>query len=396
LVNNYFPLLVLLIILAALFQDDFSFTLLYLFAGAFAIGTWWSRRSLAAIRFKRNFTNRVFLGEDVRVELAISNSGWLPIPWIRIHEGLPVELSGPESFQRIASLGPHEQKSFEYHVEARRRGYYPVGPIFFTSSDILGLSTSDLRREGETEHLTVYPKIVPLTSIDFPSQSPLGTLRHHRPIYEDPTRVLGKRDYVAGDSLRRVDWKSTAVTGRLQVKLFEPSIALETVIFLNLHADDYHYRTRIASTELAIIIAASIANWVVSKQQKVGLFVNGNDPLGVEGRPQFLPVRSGRGHLMWILDVLARIHVDENPNFPELFKNRRMHLPWGTTLTVITGSVGDGFLNELYQSRRAGLSVNLILAGTVPKAGEIAHKASFFGIPVLNIARERDMDIWRQ
>jgi len=50
----------------------------------------------------------------------------------------------------------------------------------------------------------------------------------------------------------------------------------------------------------------------------------------------------------------------------------------------------------LYQSRRAGLSVNLILAGTVPKAGEIAHKASFFGIPVLNIARERDMDIWRQ
>ncbi len=394
-VSNYFPLLVLLIVIAALFRDDFSFTLLYLFAGALAIGTWWSRRSLSAIQFKRQYTKRAFLGEDVRVELTIANSGWLPVPWVRIHEGLPVDLSGPESFQRVTSFGPRESKSFEYKMEARRRGYFSVGPIFFSSSDILGLSSSDLRREGETEHLTVYPKIVPLTNIAFPSQSPMGTLRHHQPIFEDPTRVLGKRDYVAGDSLRRIDWKATAVTGRMQVKLFEPSIALETVIFLNLNAEDYHYRTRIASTELAIIIAASMANWVISKQQTVGLFVNGKDPLGVEERPQFIPARSGRGHLMRILDVLARIHVDNRPYFSESFRNRRAYLPWGTTLTVITGNVDEPLLDELHQSRRVGLSVKLILAGTVPNARDIHHRAGYFGIPVVNITREKDMDIWR-
>jgi uncharacterized protein (DUF58 family) len=396
LVSNYYPLLVLLLVIAALFRDDFSFTLLYLFAGAFAIGSWWSRRSLSAIQYKRQFTDRVFLGEEVHVELFVINSGWLPVPWVRIHEGLPVDLSGPESFQRVTSLSPRENKKFSYTVEARRRGYYPVGPIYFSSSDILGLGSSDLRREGETEHLTVYPKIVPLTNITFPSQSPLGTLRHHRPIFEDPTRILGKRDYVAGDSLRRVDWKTTAVTGRMQIKLFEPSIALETVIFLNLNRDDYHYRTWISSTELAIVIAASMANWVVGKQQTVGLFVNGRDPLGVGGRPQYIPARSGRGHLMRILDVLARIHSDELPNFSKSFKNRRVHLPWGTTLTIITGNADEALLDELYQSRRGGLSVNLILAGRVPNAGDILHRAGYFGIPVINIARERDMDIWRQ
>jgi uncharacterized protein (DUF58 family) len=395
-INNYFPLLVFIILLAAIFQDDFFFTLLYLFAGAFVIGIRWSHRILRAIRFNRGFTNRAFLGEEVQVKLTISNSGWLPVPWVRIHEGLPVELSGPDSFQRVISLGPREEKSFIYNVDARRRGYYPIGPIYFSTSDILGLSTSELRREGELEHLTVYPKIVPLSNVNFPSQSPMGTLRHHRPIFEDPTRILGKRDYYAGDSLRRVDWKATAVTGKLQVKLYEPSIALETMIFLNLHKEDYHYRMRIASTELAIIIASSLANWLVRKQQKVGLVVNGNDPLSAEGNPQFIPVRSGQGHLMQILDILARIHVDDRLDFSVLFRNRRIHLPWGTTLTVITGNVDDSLFEEFHQSLRAGLSVNLILAGTVLKARDITQKASVFGIPVLNITRESDMDIWRQ
>ena len=394
--TNYIPLLVVLLVVASFFRDDFSFTLLYLFAGAFAFGTWWSRRSLAAVKYTRAFTDRVFLDEDVVVKLEVCNSGWLPVPWLRIHEGLPVELSGPESFQRVTHLGPRQRKTFSYQVEGRRRGYYNIGPVFLSSSDILGLSTADLRRQGDTQHLTVYPKIIPITKISFPSQSPLGTLRHHQPIFEDPTRVMGKRPYIAGDSLRRVDWKSTAVTGEMQVKLFEPSIALETIIFLNLNADDYHYRTRIASTELAVVLAASVANWVTEKKQTVGLYANGNDPLGMDDSPRIIPARSGRGHLMRILDVLARIQVDDCPSFIEIIRNQRFFLPWGTTMTIITGTADDLLLEELYQARRSGLSVNLIMAGAVPAARAIMDRAGYFGIPVINIPRERDMDIWRQ
>ena len=103
------------------------------------------------------------------------------------------------------------------------------------SGDVFGLTGGETRRL-QSDSLTVYPKIVPLTRVVLPTQSPMGTLRHHQPIFEDPSRIFGKREYVSGDSLRRVDWKSTASTGHLQVKLFEPSIALETVIFLDLPA----------------------------------------------------------------------------------------------------------------------------------------------------------------
>jgi len=69
-------------------------------------------------------------------------------------------------------------------------------------------------------------------------------MRHQQPIFEDP-HAYGKRDYVASDSLRRVDWKASASTGRLQIKQFEPSIALQTVIFLNLNGSEYNTRNRI-------------------------------------------------------------------------------------------------------------------------------------------------------
>ena len=394
--SYYFPLLVMMLIAAALYRDDFSFTLLYMFIGAYAFGVWWARRTLSSVKYRREFTNRAFIGEGVNVKLLIKNSHILPIPWMRVHEGLPIDLIGPKSVQRVITLGGRGEAMIDYKVEARRRGYYPIGPIFFSSSDILGLSKADHRLEGGTEYLTVYPKIVPLTNVNFQSRSPLGTLRHHQPIFEDPTRVMGKRDYIPGDSLRRVDWKSTAVTGRMQVRLYEPSIALETVIFLNLNVDDYHFRQRIVAPELAIVVASSLANWVVSKKQTVGIHIYGKDPLVEDSRSQFIPARSGQGHLMRILDVLARIQVDESPHFVDTLRNQRVHLPWGTTLTVITGIASDELLNELHQSRKAGLNVNLIMTGLVPDAREIRSRAEHFGISVVNIAEERDMEIWQR
>ena len=390
----YIPPLILLIILAAFLRDDFSLTLIYLFLGAFIIGTWWSRKSLRQVSFLRKFTDRAFLGEKVEVDLHLQNQGWLPLLWTRIEDALPVAL-GTLTFERVTALGPKGEANFRYTLEARKRGYYPLGPLFISTGDILGLN-DPLRAEIPAQYLTVYPHIVALNSIQIPSRSPQGTMRHTLPIFEDPTRVMGKREYVAGDSLRRVDWKSTATSGRLQVKLFEPAISLETLIFLNLNAEDYHYRTRIDSTELAIVIAASVAAWVTGKRQAVGLNVNGLDPLKPDSTPQTIPPRKGQAHLMRILDILARIEMIQETSLTNILQRERFHLSWGTTLIVITGQAGDDLLDELYQARRAGQNTLLILAGPVTHEQEITRRANHFGIPVVPILNERGLDIWRK
>jgi uncharacterized protein (DUF58 family) len=393
--GDYLPLLLFLIFVAAFLRDDFAFTLVYFLVGVFLFGNWWSRRAIAAITYNRKFYPRAFLGEKVKVNLEITNTKWLPIPWIRIREGLPVQLSGPDAFRRILTLAPKARTNFTYSLDARKRGYYSIGPLFISTGDLLGLGGGELQNEGPAENLTIYPKVIQLMQLRLPSYSPLGTLRHTQPIFEDPTRVIGKRDYVAGDSFRRVDWKTSASTGRMQVKLFEPSIALETMVFLDLKGQSYHYRGRIDSTELAIIIAASISNWIIEKGQTVGLCSNGMDPLAQDERPQILPSRRGKGHLIRVLELLARIQVvDGGESITNKIRNQRVHLPWGTTLIVITGSVDDSLLDELYQVRRSGQSVVIILSGRVLKVNDIQAQAKYFGIPVIPLSNETELEQW--
>jgi len=393
--GNYLPLLVILILIAGFTRDDFALTLIYLLAGAFLLGSWWSRRSLSQVRHTRRFSEHAFLDEKVQVDLHIRNDGWLPVLWLSAQDALPVALSSSLNFQQVVSLGPHAEADFSYTINALKRGYYPIGPFFASTGDILGLS-QPLRQESQVQHLTVYPKIIQLASINIPPRSPQGTLRHTQPIFEDPARILGKRDYVAGDSLRRVDWKASASTGRMQVKIFEPSIALETLIFLDLNAEGYNFKNRIDATELAVVIAASIAAWVAEKHQTVGLKVNGRDPFQPDGLPQYIPPRKGQAHLIRILETLARVEVETGGPIASIVQRQRYHLPWGTTLIVITGQVKDELLSELYQARRAGQNAVLILAGVSRRAEQAAQRAAFFGIPVIPIHNERGLDIWRK
>ncbi|HEX9385684.1 MAG TPA: DUF58 domain-containing protein, partial [Anaerolineales bacterium] len=253
-----------------------------------------------------------------------------------------------------------------------------------------------LQMENPAEHLVVYPKIIPFTSVQIPSYSPQGTLRHSMPLFEDPTQVFGKRGYTSGDSLRRIDWKASASTGQLQVKLFEPSIALETCVLLNLNAEDYYYRSRVDTTELAIVIAASISNWIVGKKQMVGLMVNGRDPLTADGKPQSIPPRKGKRHLMRVLETLARVEIADNSAIVPLIQAQRYQLAWGTTLIVITGRAGDDVLDELYQARRLGQNMVLILVNRDISDEATRRRAKILGIPVFSIASERDLSIWMQ
>jgi len=393
--GTFLPLLVVLLLIAAFMQGNFALTLIYLVLGALAAGMWWGRRSLAQLKVERSFVQHAFLGELVKVRLDLQNKGWLPLPWLELRETLPVALAGPNSFQTVTDLGPRAGARFEYVLQARKRGYYAIGPLSLSTGDILGLSSS-LQSSIQPGALVVYPRIIPFTSMQIPSRSPQGTLRHTLPLFEDPTRVLGKRGYTSGDSLRRIDWKSSASSGRLQVKVFEPSIALETFIVLNLNSEDYYYRTRIDSTELAIVIAASIANWIVGKKQMAGLMVNGRDPLAPDGKPPVLPPRKGKRHMMRLLETLARASIIEGSALPPLLQNQRYQLAWGTTLIVITGSAAPGLLEELYQARRAGQNAILILAGGSVSDEDARRRAKAFGISVFSIANERELNLWTQ
>lgn len=393
--DAFIAFLLVLILFAAFTRETFVVVLLYLFAGALFLGRWWAGHVVKRVSFHRGYDHQAFPGEIVPVRLDLENRSWLPAVWLRIQDYFPIEVADASTFTQVISLGPHEKTRLQYNLKTRKRGYYAIGPLHISSGDLLGLS-AERQSEGAADHLTVYPRVIPLSGVNLPSQSPMGTMRHKQPIFEDPTRPMGKREYRSGDSLRRIDWKASATSGRLQTKLFEPSIALETAIFLNLNLQDYQLRTRFEASELAIVVAASLASWVVAQRQTTGIIINGLDPLSSESHPIPLSPRKGRPHLMRILEVLARIRAVETDPFPALIRQHRVHLSWGTTAIIITGSGSQALLDELIQARRAGLNPVLVLCGEHPDHRQTARQVKMFGIPVFIIHDEKDLDIWRR
>jgi len=387
--------LAVLIALGAATRESYVFTILYLVTGVVVIGRWWSSKALASVSYERLFNQRVFPKEEVHVRISVENKSLLPLVWLRVRDLLPVEISPQRAVQEVVSIGPRGRAQVDYSLVARKRGYYRVGPLKITTGDLLGIH-QDEREEDTAQYLTVYPTVIPLHELGLPSHSPLGSLRYKEPIYEDPTRQAGKRDYVRGDSLRRIDWKASAAVGRLQVKQFEPSIALETAVFLNLNIDEYFYRRRFDATELAIVTAASIASWVISKKQSIGLFTNGLDPIGKNETAQPLAVRKGRAHLMRLLETMARLKTSQGIPLARLLHDQRPHLSWGTTVVLITGQAEEELFDEFFQAQRSGLDIVLILCGEVTGLHEIKRRAKRFGIPVYNIWGEQDLEVWQK
>ena len=392
--SAFLTFLLFLLVMAAVLRVDFFFYVLYLFFGLYVLAGLWVRRTLGRLSVQRRFTERAFLGEQVTIHLDLANRSVLPLPWLHLRETRPLKLVSPPTLERVVSLGPRERLTVTYTLHARSRGYYPMGPLRLNAGDVLGLA-AEQRQIDEIEHLTVYPQIVPLAALKLPSQSPLGALRTQQHIFEDPARVIGVRDYVAGDSLRRIHWKASASTGRLQVKKLEPAISLETAVFLNLNAAEYELRRRTIAAEFAIMVAASVANYVIAQRQTAGLYTNGRDPLAVgaglvPAQAVRVPPGRGRTHLMRVLDVLARVEVEETFPFAELLYRDSMGLPWGTTLVAITGQEDEALASALLTLKRRGFLVVVILVDEPTGAGLLERA----GFTVRRITDERDLRRW--
>lgn len=393
--DSHLIFILVLFIIALLVRDDFIFTIVYLLAGVYIFGRIWSSRVFRSLVHERTFTNRAFCGDEIPVKLVVKNRGWLPLVWLRLNESLPVEVAPVIPLRQVLSLGPRQQALFEYSLKGRKRGYYKIGPLYASTGDILGLA-GEQRWESSQDSLIVYPRIVRLTTLELPSSSPLGTLKTSQPVYEDPSRVFGKRPYIAGDSLRRVDWKATAATGQMQVKQYDPTISLTTAILLSLNLDEYDRHSWASATELAITVAASIADWVTRKKQTVGLGTNGLDPLSPSRQVLTVAPGKGQAQLMQILEVLARVQAGEACSLVEVIQGwMGTGLPWGTTLVVISGGADDHLFEELFRCRRFGLNACLVLLGQVSGLRTIKERCHHYGIPLDIIRNELDLDRWR-
>jgi uncharacterized protein (DUF58 family) len=398
------PILIGLFLLAALLRIDTYFTVLYLLALTYILGRTWARRAMQQIETRRQLVNRAFPGEEIPVSLTVTNDGWLPVPWVEIHDSLPVDLIAPPFYRRVLSLGPHQTRHFHYTLTCRKRGYYTIGPMRWHTGDLLGFAPR-LSAERATEYVIVYPQVVPLQKLRLPTHSPLASLPAPHPLFEDTSRVTGVRQYQAGDSPRHIHWTASAHNRTLLVKRYQPAIARETMICLDMDQADYPFTRLYAASELAVVAAASIANHIAVRESlPVGLATQAIDPLQDAIRTMKLPPRQERTHLMGILEILARAQTyrraEDTPDgpatplpFTDFLRDVAMHLTWGTTLVIITGQETASLIDVLAYLKQQGLSIALILVMPDAPSKTVENRGEILNLPIYHVWQEKELEV---
>jgi uncharacterized protein (DUF58 family) len=344
------------------------------------------------VQFERHYTPRAFSGDEVQVEVQVHNSGRLPVPWLHVHESLPVEMITPPFHTEVFSLGAGERHFFRYTLHARERGIYMLGPLSAQTGDVLGLEPNRSADYG-TQQIVVYPRVVHMPRLRLPTRSPLAALPARMPLFEDPARVSGVREYQRGDSPRRIHWTATASAGQLLVKQYQPAVARETLLALDLNLDGYEGRRRREASELAIVAAASLANHIIVRErQPVGLAAEAMNPLAHTRERFFLPARSERAHLISVLEVLALVRLVPGVPLADILRRERPRLAWGTTIVAITGRPDADLLDALAALRQGGFAVSLLLVQAPDPAPLARERAALLGISIWSIWREQDLE----
>lgn len=335
--------------------------LLYFLAGILIFAKIYSdhvKKHLHAKRFME--TERIFSGLSENTSLVVSNDSLLPVSSLHLIDYGDLNISVEASHHFILSFGRKESDVLIYPLFGRKRGKYTVGPTRIEFTGPFGIhhykSEIDTRKE-----VVIFPNIFDVNNMNFKSMQPYGEIKNKMPIFEDPTKMVGLREYQIGDEIRWINWKVSARQDKMMVNTYQPSISSGTMILLNLRDEDYNFRNRDYHMERAIEIAASLVREFFLWRQEVGL--SSNCKFDKIDTALHTVVTRGEAHFTSILSNLAL--VEGTPDMPlEILLDKSMlNLSWGTSLYVITPTLSETELYKLIHFYQSGHSVTIINLG---------------------------------
>lgn len=332
-------------------------------AAPFALGTAWALRTRprstpevslrtddVALVESKDFTVDITVGnpDDAAYDLALLRcrySSWLRVPDGDQTIGIPV--------------GARENAVVTMDGVALRWGWQRFGPAELQVVACDGLLQSTPIHSGALAH-RVFPLTEQFDAIDaMPNAAGLvGAHRSRR--YGDGGELSGIRQFVPGDRLRRIDWRTSLRTRELHVAQTLPDRDAEVVILLDvLHEAGVSEGIEGAASVLDTTVRASagIAQHYVNRGDRVVMLEYG-------GRSRALRSGSGRRHYLTVLEWLLGVREGVGYYDPIARLFGQHLIPSSALIVVLTPLLEQWSVAMLARLARSGRSV--VAVDTLP------------------------------
>jgi len=403
--NAIYLLIIANLLVALLTGRAIFFNIAYLFGGVLIIAFFWAWFSVRGISIGRaTRSRRSQVGHTFSEHFRVRNRLYVPKLWLEIrdHSDLP----GHQISRVVPSLASRSSIEWDVETPCSVRGEFRLGPLSITSGDPFGLFAPS-RRLDATERVIVYPQMVNVPAVQLPIGLMTGGEAQRYMTQNVTTNAAGVRDYVPGDSINRIHWKSTARRGKLIVKEFELDPMVDIWMFVDFSSQSVYEdpsvrrrghtgnvipanQTIPASTEeYSVVAAASLANHFVDLERALGF-------VAYTPRREVLYPERGQRQLTRILETLAVARSFAQESLAEMLAQEALTFKRGTTLVLVTASVDKNWIAEAQTLKRRGIRLLCIFVdptsfGSNQPSDEVRGMLQLSRIPTIVVRRGNDL-----
>ncbi|MGW8246510.1 MAG: DUF58 domain-containing protein [Acidiferrobacterales bacterium] len=261
---------------------------------------------------ERELPQRAYLGRPLTYRLRIGNPSHRPIQIEAVEWYPDTAAASPKIMKKKISPGSVETESLT--VTPTKLGNLTWDHLYCRVAGLLGLAHWN-RRLSSKSTVTVVPDHLHLAETRVASQDS-GDLNRRR--YGSGLELIGLRDYQPGDSLRSIDWKATARSGRHTVRVFTEEQRLELTLLVDAGRRSALQAGTLTRLGHYVNVAARLAEKTILEGNTVNLVCFSDKLLGTvyqaKGRAGLLRVRAA-------LEKLRSQETDSNM-LPAVFEAR--------------------------------------------------------------------------
>ncbi|MCA9895206.1 MAG: DUF58 domain-containing protein [Anaerolineae bacterium] len=381
------------------------FNVAYMLAGLLTLSMLWAWLAVRGIRIARQTrSRRSQVGQRFGENFSIRNVSPLPKLWLEIRDFST--LPNYQASHVVPHLWPRQRYGWTSETQCIRRGEYFLGPMTFISGDPFGLFSLPRRIEAR-ERIIVYPAIVPVDSVELPIGLLSGGEAKHFLTHNVTTNAAGVREYIPGDTINRIHWKTTARRNKLMVKEFELDPMVDIWLFADFSVrslvEDANFKRLgdaaylqtssqmiLPSTEeYVVVLAASLARYFVELERALGFTAH------IPHREIYQPDR-GHKQLTRILETLATAKSQSERSLQEMLALEAQVLARGTTLVLVTSSLDAGWVQEAQTLARRGIRILCVFVDPASfdpslDSTEIRGTMQLVKIPYIHIRKDDNL-----
>jgi uncharacterized protein (DUF58 family) len=367
------------ILVVAAFSTGFAFLFYLVYLGVLVVGGSYlvTRNGLADLEAGYAVNQlQAHVGDQLRTTYTLRNTSRLPKLWLEVHNPstLPIPLPG-----RAISLGTRRERSWVARVPLARRGHFRVDPLQIRTGDPFGFFEANAS-VGHGLTLVVYPRIERIPRWRLRAVSLEGS--RSTPVRTQQTTPLATsiRPYAPGDAFNRIHWPSTARTGEIQVKEFDLEQTADVWLFVDLERRVQCGSGDDSSVEVAVRVAAAVAERALSENRSVGLTTTGAHIIHLS------PDRGPRQRQK-ILNLLAAVDGDGSTPLVEALVAGLPLLRRGMSAVIVTPAAETAWVRPLATLRPRGIGAQVMF---LDPHGFLRHEVVAAGrsIDAPNIAAE--------